>query len=149
MTQMHHCPLCGYEFDAEGMMCHTSCPLSKGCHLLCCPNCGYQIPDQARMPLTSALMALWARYQQARTSARNDPNSLCSVCELQPGQQAEVIDILSSDRSRLARLSAYGLMPGCRVCLRQRSPAFVLAVDETEIALDHRVAREIQVRVTV
>ena len=40
-------------------------------------------------------------------------------------------------------------MPGCLVCLRQRSPAFVLLVDETEVALDYDVAREIQVKVTV
>ncbi len=146
MADMRRCSLCGYEFDAEGMACHTSCPLSSGCHIVCCPNCGYQIPDQAQMPLTSALQKLWERYKQAHS--RVNPGLPCTVCDLYPGQCGEVTEIRSLDRKRLARLSAYGLMPGCQICLRQRSPAYVLLVDETEVALDHAVAREIQVRVT-
>ena len=148
MSQMHTCPLCGYEFDIEGMSCHTSCPMSKGCHILCCPNCGYQIPDQSQMPFASTLKNLWDRYQEsrhARMARRADQPQ--SVTDLQPGQQAEVVEIASQDRNRLARLSAYGLMPGCQISLRQRSPAYVVTVDETEVALDSRVAREIHVRV--
>lgn len=51
----HKCPLCGFAFDPTGLACHTSCPMSKGCNLICCPNCGYQIPDENRMGLSGAL----------------------------------------------------------------------------------------------
>lgn len=140
---MHTCPLCGYEFDPQAMQCHTSCPLSSGCHILCCPNCGYQIPDQNQMRLASALKRLWERYRPPRPQ----PGDTQTVAHLHPGQQAEVIEIASQDTRRLARLSAYGLMPGCQICLRQRSPAYVVEVDETEVALDAGVADEIRVRV--
>ncbi len=38
------CPLCGAAFDAEGQGCRPSCPMSKGCHVVCCPSCGYSLP---------------------------------------------------------------------------------------------------------
>jgi hypothetical protein len=52
------CMLCGFRFDPTQVACHTSCPMSSGCHILCCPNCGYQVPDETRMGLTSALRRL-------------------------------------------------------------------------------------------
>lgn len=65
------------------------------------------------------------------------------LTRLKIGQSAEVIAIDSRRPARLARLSIYGLVPGSRVTLRQRHFACVIAVDETEIALDHEVARDI------
>jgi hypothetical protein len=41
------CPLCGATFDAAGQGCRPSCPLSKGCHVVCCPSCGYSFPQEA------------------------------------------------------------------------------------------------------
>jgi uncharacterized protein (DUF2225 family) len=40
------CPLCTTRFDAEGQGCRPSCPMSKGCHVLCCPSCGYTFPQE-------------------------------------------------------------------------------------------------------
>jgi len=40
------CPLCGAAFDAAGQGCRPSCPLSKGCHVVCCPSCGYSFPQE-------------------------------------------------------------------------------------------------------
>ena len=41
------CPLCGGEFDASGQGCRPSCPMSKGCHVVCCPSCGYSFPQES------------------------------------------------------------------------------------------------------
>ncbi len=68
------------------------------------------------------------------------------LTHLQVGQQAEVAAINSSQESRLAYLSTFGLAPGSRVTLRQRHLAYVILVGETEIALDADVASEIMVR---
>lgn len=60
MTEnLHQCPLCGFRFDATALTCHTSCPMSSGCHIICCPNCGYQVPDENRMSLTGSLKRAW------------------------------------------------------------------------------------------
>lgn len=62
------CPLCGFRFDPAQMACHSKCPMSKGCHLLCCPHCGYQVPDEARMGLTSALRSLLETHRKHEAS---------------------------------------------------------------------------------
>jgi len=43
---MIRCQLCGFQFEEGGQTICTSCPLNKGCELICCPNCGYQIPPE-------------------------------------------------------------------------------------------------------
>ncbi|MHA1785047.1 MAG: hypothetical protein ACTSVY_11885 [Candidatus Helarchaeota archaeon] len=43
------CPLCGSEIDPLEKACKT-CPLTKGCNKVCCPNCGYEfIPEHINM----------------------------------------------------------------------------------------------------
>ncbi len=64
---LHTCPLCGYTFNASEMACHTSCPLSVGCHLICCPNCGYQVPDEQRMIITGTLRRVWDALRHPST----------------------------------------------------------------------------------
>ena len=49
-------------------------------------------------------------------------------------------------RSRLARLSALGVVPGGHVRLVQKRPSVVLEVGETTLALDREIADEIFVR---
>jgi Fe2+ transport system protein FeoA len=145
-SQLHQCPLCGYEFDTASMMCHTSCPLSRGCSIICCPNCGYQMPDENRLRGAGALKRLWERYTALR-QVRYQPGASQPLATLRVGQQAEVTAIAAIKESRLARLSAFGLVPGSFVRLQQRSPAYVIFVDETEIALDAEIAHEIMVQV--
>jgi hypothetical protein len=60
------CPLCGLEFDAAGQGCRPSCPMSKGCHVVCCPSCGYSFP-QENAGLAGRLKALLQRRSTGRT----------------------------------------------------------------------------------
>lgn len=66
--------------------------------------------------------------------------------QLRPGQSAQVIELRSADPARLDRLSAFGLAPGSQVRMAQTRPALIFYVDETEIAVDEDVAREIVVQ---
>jgi hypothetical protein len=43
---LERCPLCGLEFDASGQGCRPSCPMSKGCKVVCCPSCSYSFPQE-------------------------------------------------------------------------------------------------------
>ena len=38
---MTTCALCGCRYDELEHGCRPSCPLSRGCSLVCCPNCGH------------------------------------------------------------------------------------------------------------
>ena len=54
MTKTYDCPLCGVDF--EGATCHSSCPMSKGCAMVRCPQCGYEFVEDGRV---AALFNEW------------------------------------------------------------------------------------------
>lgn len=58
---MQQCALCGYEYDAAKLVCHTSCPLAEHCAVICCPNCGYQVVDETQSATVQWLEKVWGR----------------------------------------------------------------------------------------
>jgi hypothetical protein len=46
VQRMERCPLCGTEFDSAGQGCRPTCPLAKGCQVVCCPSCSYSFPQE-------------------------------------------------------------------------------------------------------
>jgi len=69
-----------------------------------------------------------------------------SLVELDSGQSADIVQILSTDGSRLLKLAGFGLVPGTRIRLQQRFPAYIVWVGETQVSLDSDVARDIVLR---
>jgi DtxR family Mn-dependent transcriptional regulator len=65
---------------------------------------------------------------------------------LPAGTEARIVYITPRDRERLAPLTNLGLVPGARVLVRQKSPAFVLSIGETTLAVDPAIAAEIYVK---
>ena len=125
------CPLCSHEFDAREGRCAPACPLQSGCHFICCPRCGYAIADEAK-----STSARWLRrWKRAR------PRGRITLADLRDGEAAQIAHIQSDDPARDERLIAYGLVPGQRVTLVQKRPAFVIRVEQTELAMDEQVAR--------
>jgi Fe2+ transport system protein FeoA len=53
--------------------------------------------------------------------------------------------IAAQSPARLERLSAYGLTAGSVIRLVQTSPAFVVECEQTQIAMERDIAREIHV----
>lgn len=49
------CALCGHEFAASELSCHSSCPLAHHCAVICCPKCGYQTVDESRSTIVTLL----------------------------------------------------------------------------------------------
>jgi hypothetical protein len=64
---METCPLCGNAFAAGGQGCRPSCPLAKGCSVVCCPSCGYSFPQETG--LAGRLRRLVDRWSKAGRSA--------------------------------------------------------------------------------
>jgi hypothetical protein len=50
--------MCGTLFDPGEHAACQSCPLVKGCNLVCCPVCGYETVDPERSRLVQALRML-------------------------------------------------------------------------------------------
>lgn len=49
--EMVTCALCGHTFDPENNAACPSCPLNKGCRMVCCPACGNTNINPARSTL--------------------------------------------------------------------------------------------------
>ena len=86
------------------------------------------------------------QLREARTGrGRNFTPAVLTVADMHAGETARVSCVQCSQAARCERLQAYGLAQGQMVTLLQATPAFVLRVDETELALDVEVARCVQV----
>jgi len=65
---------------------------------------------------------------------------------LAPGEAGHIVYIVPREPGRLVRLAGLGVVPGAIVHFQQRTPAAVLRVGETTVALEPAVAGEIYVR---
>ncbi len=62
------------------------------------------------------------------------------------GKSARVAFLTPSFHKRFDRLAAFGINPGAMLNLHQRTPAFLVRLGETELALDPEIADEIYIR---
>jgi DtxR family Mn-dependent transcriptional regulator len=66
--------------------------------------------------------------------------------ELEPGRRGRIMFITPGAQKRLERLMSLGIMPGARVRLLQKNPSVVMKVDETTVALEAEIAKEIYIK---
>ncbi len=64
------------------------------------------------------------------------------ITELKPGESARVVS-LPNESSYLRKLTSFGILPGVEVEVLQVSPAYVLCIEYTQLAVDFEVARRI------
>lgn len=68
------------------------------------------------------------------------------LTELDSGETATVAYVGTRDNARLSYLTSLGVMTGRPVQLLQRQPSYIVKIDETTVAFDEAIAREIFVR---
>jgi DtxR family Mn-dependent transcriptional regulator len=66
--------------------------------------------------------------------------------DFEVGQEGKIVFITPAEASRIGRLSSIGIIPGTIIRLLQRKPSVVLQMDETTIAIDPELAKEIFVK---
>jgi len=69
-----------------------------------------------------------------------------SLESLNVGEMGKISYMCTSEHSRLDKLSSMGLLPGVTVKVHQKQPSFVIVFDETTLAMDYDIARDIYVR---
>ena len=134
------CAMCGYEFDAEGLACHASCPLSPNCAVVCCPRCGYSTVNPGRSTFMGWVQRLVGK-RETPAAVRGD--GAIPLLQLRPGQEAEVVSVGESHPEQTLHLGHFGLLPGMTLRLRQTKPVPIVRIAETDLALDAAVAAEI------
>ena len=77
---------------------------------------------------------------------RGQPAPLKALTDVPSGQWVKVVVLSTKDHDRLHQLLSMGISPGARLRIHQRTPVFVVQVDQSEFAMDADVARDIRVR---
>ena len=78
-----------------------------------------------------------------RNHAREIVNTVTSLVELVPGEQGRITYIKPGSHSNLHQLLSFGLSPGVNVAVHRTSPAFCIKFENTELALDPEIAKNI------
>lgn len=68
-----------------------------------------------------------------------------SVTELKAGEKAKVVSIQGHNAASIRKLTVFGLLPGTEIEMVQTFPVYVLKIDNTQLALDYKAAKEIYV----
>ena len=68
------------------------------------------------------------------------------LSDFEVGSRGRIVFIIPSEAARLGRLSSVGIAPGSTIRLLQKMPSCVIKIDETTIALDPDIAKEILVK---
>lgn len=68
------------------------------------------------------------------------------LSDFEVGQKGKIVFIVSIDPQRLNRLNSIGIIAGGEIKLLQRKPSIVVQIDETTVALDPDIAKEIHVK---
>jgi DtxR family Mn-dependent transcriptional regulator len=68
------------------------------------------------------------------------------LSDFEVGSKGRIVFIVPKESSRLSKLNSLGITAGSVVRLLQRSPSCVLQIDETTIAIDPEIAKEIYVK---
>lgn len=142
-TRYHVCPLCGFEFVKQDTLCSHGCPLGPSCSQVRCPGCGYEFPDRPRF--LSWLKKVFRRDEPS-CGANARKQELLTLDRMPEGGVCLVVALGASKPSRRNALAVFGLVPGSEVVLQQKSPACVVRIGETDLALDPEIASEIVVR---
>jgi len=147
-----HCKLCGHEFNATNMACHTECPLGSRCSLICCPNCGYQVVDESKSWLAQLLHRLWPSaaeepaLQPQRVKDVQTGQTTIPLTHVPIGKAVEVHGFGHISAGRLTQLCIFGLIPGETIEVLQRRPSPVVRIGQTELALGEEILEQIWVQ---
>ncbi len=71
------------------------------------------------------------------------------LSEFEVGATGRITFIVPSDPSRISKLNSLGIVAGSVIKLIQKIPSFVLQIDETTVAIDPSIAKEIYLKKVV
>lgn len=65
---------------------------------------------------------------------------------LSSGETGKIVYLLTRNHPQLHKLMSLGITPGVTIAVHQTFPSFVIKVEETQIALEEEIAKEIYVK---
>jgi DtxR family transcriptional regulator, Mn-dependent transcriptional regulator len=71
------------------------------------------------------------------------------LSEFEVGSRGRITFIVPTKPSRLSKLNSLGIAAGSVIKLLQKNPSFIIQIDETTVAIDPEIAKEIYVKKAV
>lgn len=68
------------------------------------------------------------------------------LTRLSPGETGRIVYVLTRKHPQLHKLMSLGIVPGVELSVHQVFPSFVIKVEETQLALEKEIAKEIYVK---
>lgn len=68
------------------------------------------------------------------------------LSEFEIGAEGKITFMVPSEKSRISKLNSLGISAGSVIKLIQKTPSFVLQIDETTVAIDPEIAKEIYLK---
>ncbi|MFA5337479.1 MAG: metal-dependent transcriptional regulator [Candidatus Omnitrophota bacterium] len=68
------------------------------------------------------------------------------LTRLKVSETGKIVYVLTREHPQLHRLMSFGIVPGARIKLHQVKPSVIIQVEETQVALEEEIAREIYVK---
>jgi DtxR family Mn-dependent transcriptional regulator len=68
------------------------------------------------------------------------------LSKLKPGEAGKIVYVLTHNHPQLHKLMSFGVLPGARVLMHQLAPSVIIQVEETQVALEEAIAKEIYVK---
>jgi len=81
------------------------------------------------------------------TTTRDEVN--WTLLQVPPGGCVRMRGFMGMSSEHRQHLRGYGLTPGCTIEVVQHSPVTVIKVDETELALDKELARQVEISLPI
>ena len=75
-TKLLTCTMCGETFDPAAHTTCQSCPLQKGCTLVCCPTCGFEMVDVSQSLLVRLVSRWFPPSSKSLFTSRLEKDSL-------------------------------------------------------------------------
>ncbi|MFQ5870954.1 MAG: metal-dependent transcriptional regulator [Candidatus Geothermarchaeales archaeon] len=125
--------------DVEGPACRFEHVLNQGVDDRICTLLGH--------PPTCPHGKLIPRGRCCEEGRASVNRLVTPLTDMRAGQRGSIAYLRTSEKRRLRKLLAMGVLPGQEVEVIQRFPAFVFDVGRTQIAVDSEIASDIYVRV--
>lgn len=136
------CPLCGHAFDPSANSGCASCPLNRGCRIICCPNCGHSTVDPRESRLARWVTAILGRLgvSDAEPAPLEVERGAHLLTTMPAPCLVRVVGVAREGGERAERLRAYGLAPGATLEVLQQRPVTVIRIEQTELAVEAEIA---------
>lgn len=68
------------------------------------------------------------------------------LSKLKPGEAGKIVYVLTHNHPQLHKIMSFGILPGARIVVHQVAPSVIIQVEETQVALEEEIAKEIYVK---